>query len=407
MSLRMERASLLAVSLLVAAMVPSFASCAQTEGAEADGGDGRVVVPGDAGVEGGDLDASSDGGDCETSADDCVSQSITCDQAPWCPVPTGVSTRYALTAVWGSSKNDIWAVGSGGTIIHFDGAAWTTTPTDLRHTFNAVWGSGPNDVWAVAMTDTILHTTGFTGGTATWTRVPAPGDPRNALPVHAVWGTGPEAVRLGVRAYSFYDPNTGEFPFIDQYTLKVEDDGGIGWDPVEGEGTVLGFWGSSTDLWVVADNSAKNSWQKGMTKHGTPRKGGVFEWKVVDSQSTVVLEGIWGSSADDIWAVGQKGTIRRMRNSAARWEVIESPTQESLHGIWGSGPNDVWAVGDSGTILHWDGTTWTPSLAAFALGKKPNLYGIWGSAPNDVWIVGDGVSLHYTGPKSGGQGGGQ
>ena len=30
----------------------------------------------------------------------------------------------------------------------------------------------------------------------------------------------------------------------------------------------------------------------------------------------------------------------------------------SLHGVWGSGANDVWAVGFDGTILHWDGSAW-------------------------------------------------
>ena len=57
----------------------------------------------------------------------------------------------------------------------------------------------------------------------------------------------------------------------------------------------------------------------------------------------------------------------------------------------------VWAVGDAGTILHYDGTRWSPSLAAFPVGKKrPDLLGVWGSSPSDVWIVGDGIALHAT-----------
>ena len=61
------------------------------------------------------------------------------------------SLASALTGVWGSSASDVYAVGVGGTILHFDGSRWTlvdpsTTPppTDL----SAVSGGG-SDVIAV------------------------------------------------------------------------------------------------------------------------------------------------------------------------------------------------------------------------------------------------------------------
>jgi hypothetical protein len=317
-----------------------------------------------------------------------------------------VSTKYALTSVWGTAKNDVWAVGSGGTIVHWDGTAWVSTPTTIRNTLRAVRGSGPNDVWAVAMTDTILHSNGFANGSAEWTLVNGAVSAESASAALSLWSARPGDLRIGTRARNFYDPDTGEFPYIDQYTLKTDADGGVGWEPVLGEGNVYGIWGSSeTDLWIVADNSElrTQTWQKGMTKHGTLSKGG-FVWKEVDSQSSLRLEGIWGSAASDpIWAVGERGTIRRMTNGAIRWEIIESPTTENLHAIWGSRADDVWAVGDAGTILHWDGKDWKASAAAFDLGKKPNLYGVWGSAADDVWVVGDTVALHYTGPKGIGQ----
>ena len=120
-------------------------------------------------------------------------------------------------------------------------------------------------------------------------------------------------------------------------------------------------------------------------------------WTPVDSQSQVALESVWGSSADDVWAVGRRGTIRRFRAGDTRWQVVESPTTETLHRVWGSGPNDVWMVGDAGTILHFDGTTITPSTALFPTEHRPTLRGVWGSGPDDVWIVGDAVALHYTG----------
>jgi hypothetical protein len=41
------------------------------------------------------------------------------------------------------------------------------------------------------------------------------------------------------------------------------------------------------------------------------------------------------------------------------WKLMNSGTDNILHGIWGSSPEDVFAVGDDGTILHYDGVSWT------------------------------------------------
>lgn len=385
-------------ALLVAAMIGSFASCAESDATAPAEHDARVITS-DAAVDA-DAPPPVDAG-CDAAESDCVTHELSCDDVPWCPTTTPLTTNYALTAVWGTSENDVWAVGSGGTIVHWDGTAWVATPTKIRSTLRAVRGSGPNDVWAVAMTDTIVHSSGFANGSAEWTLVNGAAPPKSAIAALSLWSSGPGDLRIGTRARNFFDPNTGDYPWVDQYTLKLDPDGGsVGWEPVLGEGNVYGMWGSSeADLWVVADNSERQKWQKGMTKHGTLGDAGLV-WKEVDSQSSFRLEGIWGSSANEpVWAVGEQGTIRRMTAGAARWEIVASPTTENLHAIWGSRADDIWAVGDAGTILHWDGSEWKSSAAAFSLGKKPNLRGVWGSAADDVWIVGDTAALHYTGPK--------
>jgi hypothetical protein len=62
-------------------------------------------------------------------------------------------------------------------------------------------------------------------------------------------------------------------------------------------------------------------------------------------------------------------------------------------GVWGRKSNDVWAVGQNGTILHWDGTSWKSVVS----GTIYDLDGIWGSATNDAWAVGTGETiLHYS-----------
>ena len=85
-------------------------------------------------------------------------------QVDWCTVDSGVRSSERLNSVWGSSKSDVWAVGSRGSVVHYDGAAWKSLPLGNKSTFFAVWGSGPNDVWAVSDTMTIMHSDGYKDG---------------------------------------------------------------------------------------------------------------------------------------------------------------------------------------------------------------------------------------------------
>ncbi len=396
---RLFSAAPVALALVTAAS--ALASCAATEADDGHAPVDPVVVP-EAGADASlaaDVEVPPDGG-CDASDPTCMAQPITCAEAAFCPVPTGVSAIHALTAVWGSSKDDVWAVGSGGTIVHWDGAVWTAAPQDqTKNTFRAVWGSGPNDVWVASATDTIFHTTGFAGGPPTWTRAPMVSDDDFGVPVFTAWGVAGGAPRFGGQAFVRFDDDF-EVSFINQIIATRDAEGGIAWiwDRGAGRAMVNGMWGSSADdVWVVGDDS---TWDGafGWTAHGTRTGDGDLVWTEVDSRAGAVLRAVWGSSADDVWAVGDAGKIRRIGANKTAWEIVPSPTPAVLRAVWGAAADDVWAVGDHGTILHWDGAAWKPSLAAFpANKKKPHLYGIWGSGPNDVWIVGDGIALRHTG----------
>ena len=57
---------------------------------------------------------------------------------------------------------DVWAVGQGGSIIHWDGGAWSAVNSPSTSELYGVWGSGPNDVWAVGENHVVLHYDGAT-----------------------------------------------------------------------------------------------------------------------------------------------------------------------------------------------------------------------------------------------------
>ena len=54
-----------------------------------------------------------------------------------------------FNGVWGSSNSDVFAVGDGGTILHYDGSTWTTMNSGTNYSLTGVWGSTSSDVFAV------------------------------------------------------------------------------------------------------------------------------------------------------------------------------------------------------------------------------------------------------------------
>ncbi|MBX3215812.1 MAG: hypothetical protein KF850_27485 [Labilithrix sp.] len=398
----------LATGLTLASAVPwLLASCATTDATSPSSPDASTLLDAGRGPDAPDAgDAGED--ECDESDENCVTTPVACEDADWCPVATNVSRFYALTSVWGSGKNDVWATGSGGTVIHWDGVEWkptvvpSETPLPVRDTFRALWGSGPNDVWIASATDRIYHSDGFANGDATWVLTPsATLSDHDRRPLFAAWGTSASDVRFGGGSSGVFDPEIMEVILMNQVVRKPAA-GAIEWDRAKGSATVYGLWGSSADdLWLIGDNRPFGP-QVATTLHGTRGSGGDFVWTAVDSAATVILRGVWGSSASDVWTVGGSGTIRHFGKDATAWAVVEAPTTANLNAVWGSGPNDVWVVGDHGTILHWDGKAWTESVAALPLRqRKPHLYGIWGSGPDDVWIVGNDIALHH-GPNAAG-----
>ena len=122
------------------------------------------------------------------------------------------------------------------------------------------------------------------------------------------------------------------------------------------------------------------------------------------------ISGLWGSAADDVWAVGWtfdatpifdlgSGRALVLHWNGLAWDRIPStwPWATSLSGVWGSRSDDVWAVGAGSDIVHWDGHAWSapPGTPHVALDC------IWGSGPDDVWAFGYDESglgaLHWDG----------
>ncbi len=101
-----------------------------------------LVLPGIWGAPGGELFAST-----------YPSRALHHDGARW--VTQQMSGQ--VHRVWGTSRTDVYAVGS--SVFHFDGSAWSPVATPSRYTLNGVWGSSSTSVFAVGNGRTIVHGT--------------------------------------------------------------------------------------------------------------------------------------------------------------------------------------------------------------------------------------------------------
>jgi hypothetical protein len=95
------------------------------------------------------------------------------DGAQWTElVPSGAEDLF-LNSVWSSAANDVFAVGGAGgsgVIYHFDGSTWAPMTVPPVSTLSAVWGTSGSDVYAVGRGN-ILHYDGVA-----WTVVQRTGE---------------------------------------------------------------------------------------------------------------------------------------------------------------------------------------------------------------------------------------
>jgi photosystem II stability/assembly factor-like uncharacterized protein len=389
-----------------------FASCATTGGSVGQVDEGDGASPGIM------LDAGD--GSCDSDSNPCpVAQEIACDGFDWCPAKIGQPIDVGLTSVWGTGPDDVWAVGAAGTVIHWDGYEWTVLPRLTDWLLSAVWGTGQENVWTVSSPNKIFHTNGRINGTVSWSPLPpiASDEGIHGSAIHgsersllrALWAQSPVNLWVGGEPFCTRWPDTN---YWESGWRSMATDGGFDWAPLF-QATVLrdvpiihAIWAAwPDDIWVVGVGN--------VGEHNTPfaahTSAAAIEgsdppiWIKVDTQSNAFFYALWGSGPNDVWAIGDYGTIRHITGGADAWTVVESPTKEHLRGIWGSAPDDIWAVGRHGTLLHYDGVKWESQTGAFPLGDPPNLYGVWASDSTNVWAVGDGIIMRYAGPRTRGQ----
>jgi hypothetical protein len=329
-------------------------------------------------------------------ATDTSTFAVTClgTIATWKRVSPG--TTADLTDVWPISPTELFLVGETGNastvasvIRRFDGTQWVEQHREKNLRLRGLWGSSPTDIYAVgydfvAPIARMLHYDG-----ANWTEVPGFVSDAEQLSFEAVWGSSATDVWAVGGAFD------GEF----DRTLIYHLTGGF-WQRTLLVGnlnpSLTDVWGSGpNDVYAVGHDMASDPGQGVVLRYdGTL-------WSPVLQQDGLVLNGVWGSSASDVFAAGfqvtQDATGQFTVTSAiwhydgSAWSPMTVPRGDAvLQGIWGSSPSDVYAVGSAGLILHYDGNRWTSSHHG-----ADDLLAVSGLNAGDAYAVGDnGRVLH-------------
>ena len=281
-----------------------------------------------------------------------------------CPL-TAPAQKSQIFSMWSISASDIWAVGELGTLMHWNGTAWSAGQSGVTTDLNAVWASSATDVWAVGASNKFLHYDG-----TTWTPVTTGA----VYTLNGLWGTAANNV-WAVGANSGLG-GAGEFWHFD----------GTSWTKVPTGiiGTLYGVWASSpTDIFACGS--------AGLIIHqdGTG-------WKTKSSSTSNTLYGIWGSAANQVFAVGQLGTV--VGYDGTNWKTLPAGgTPQDLNGVFGDG-KAVYIVGDTGTLLRSSATF--DKFQSVTTGFSTHLYTIQPQGANGIgWLAGSsgtgGVLAYY------------
>ena len=325
----------------------------------------------------------------------------------WSEHSSGVT--YYLYSVWGSSASDVFAAGENGTILHYNGTNWSEQSSGTTNALFGIWGSSDSDVFAVGYNDdsysdgTILHYNG-----TSWSE--QSGSELDYIPLKAVWGSsannvfavGNYGMILHYNGTSWSEPSAGPWQdfncvwgisgsdvFAAGYGAVIVHYDGTSWSE-QSSGTsnrLTGTWVSSaSDAFAVGYDDLAD---KGLVLH---YNGLSWLTQSTSNLDYMSLNGVWGNSVNDVFVVGQSGVIQHYNGT--NWSMQNSGVWQSLYSVWGHSDSDVFAVGQSGLVLHFNGTDWLTQSS----GTVNKLSGVWGCSGSDVFAVGQsGTILHYNG----------
>lgn len=262
---------------------------------------------------------------------------------------------HAHRAVWAAALNDAWAVGDEGSAIpvvsRWNGSAWSdmgSLPSGMPP-LKGLYGFSASDVWMCG-DKIIIGPVAFAyrwDGSAWHTELPG----RSDIYLRAVWGPDNSDVWIVGGGTSGQ-----RRVFRGSAGTMAEDDMTMDMD----SGWFNGVWGtaSSNVLLVGANGWSPNAGCIHRWDGDFPTKELDGDWQP-DPAGFGELFSVWGFDASNVWAVGDDVILYYNGSSWAKQTFPGSGI--TFRGVWGTAADDVFAVGYDGSeryLYHWDGSSW-------------------------------------------------
>ncbi len=266
------------------------------------------------------------------------------------PTVGGVS----LKGLDGSGPRDVWTVGAGGTILHYDGFHWAQ--------------------YEMSITDLDLYAVVMTSGSSGW----AVGADGIVLRYgNGQWYDNYHAGGHDLYGVAFAEDGTG-FAVGDGGAIFRYD--GAVWQDVSPAGV-------TANLRAVATTATGSAWAVG--DGGTILYFDGAVWQQLTSPTTEKLNAL-ALAPDGVYAAGDAGVI--LYNAGSGWSVMATPTTRELHGVAATAAM-AFAGGNDGSLVGAKDGVWGP-VGLDAGPVNINAVTLCNSA--EGWAVGDqAVILRY------------
>jgi hypothetical protein len=277
-------------------------------------------------------------------------------------------TLANLFSVYMVNASEGWAVGQGGTVIHWNGTQWMNSISPTNNTLFSVSMVNVDDGWAVGQDGIIIHWNG-----TTWQAFQSPTlfSLCSVCMVNAAdgWAVGQSGAVIhwnGTLWMNFTSPTSATLFSVSM--VDVNYGWAMGYDWIQWNGTSWEqapgavaipnidsvYIVDSNDGWAVGGFGSIWHWD------GT-------QWNETESSTMYEFFSVFMTSADDGWAVGEWGTLVppnaatvALHWNGTQWTDVGGPTKRPLNSVYMIDSNDGWAVGSAGTIIHWNGVQWIP-----------------------------------------------
>lgn len=163
------------------------------------------------------------------------------------------------------------------------------------------------------------------------------------------------------------------------------------------DGALLSVWSppGTKDVFAVGGPLGNSGFEALVLRYDGAR------WNRLPAGGASSFWWVAGTSATDVWMVGEKGRIAHYDGANFRPHP-EAAGDYTLYGVWPASPTSAYAVGglaetgkgpQNDVVLRWDGTSWKREALPSEEGRA--LFKVWGRSDDDVYVVGEAGTLWH------------